>query len=510
MKSDISDRHRGDLGGRLTQGRAPAKVTLSMSRDAARSPTAQHLAWMLLNLLARQTDEVVEIVLDVPRGVTCAPRLSPLVPPSGDLVEALGAGVASINPFVLHPQQARSTVSVRIGPGELVKADFEVATTADGWSGYIGQLPAGTLGEDGNPVGAYVAAALCAGEVFKFVRGMRPEVGSFAKSLWIDAYNFRVSEHYAATPSLPRALFLQKTTLAGVGAVANGFLHTLYSIVGLSGEMTAIDGDEEGITYTNLNRYTLFGRSHAAALHLKASTAAAMFAGSGIKVRPYDGTWQQWREEQPNKPLGLVVSAVDKNNARHAIQDALPQLILGAATKDMRAQVNLYDVIGGGQCLRCRNRPEAAVADDAIIERLRSMSAEERASEAARAGVDAHDLETFLADPRANCGKISGATLQKFGGEAAGQEWSVGFVSLMAGVLMAAEYLKLNSRELVASLDARRNCFRFQFWRPGSVKSNRVITTPPEEDCLCQSSHFRRAVGAAEYGPNVAQDPPRA
>ena len=498
MKSDISDRHRGDLGGRLTGDRAPARVTVSMSREAALSPTAQHLAWMLINLLARQTDEVREIVLDVPRGVACIPRLGPLVPSFGELVAALGAGVTRINTSVLRPQLVRSTVSVRIGAGEPGDADLRLTTTAGGWSGYVGRLTTDVLGDDGNPVGAYVAAALCAGEVFKFVRGMRAEAGSFAERLWLDAYSFRVSEHYATTPSLPRELSLQQTVLAGVGAVANGFLHTLYAVDGLSGDITAIDGDEEGVTDTNLNRYTLFGLSHAAALHLKASTAASMFAGGGIKVRPYDGSWQQWREEQSDMPLGLVISAVDKNTARHAIQDALPRLILGASTKDMRAQVNLYDVIGGGPCLRCRNRPETALADDVIIDRLRGMSAEVRAAEAARAGVHARDLETFLADPRANCGKISGTTLQKFGGGETAREWSVGFVSVMAGVLQAAEYLKLNSHELTASLNAHHNTFRFQFWRPGNVKSNQIITTPPEEDCLCQSPLFRRAVGDME------------
>jgi hypothetical protein len=388
---------------------------------------------------------------------------------------------------------------VRIGAGEPGDADFRLTTTAGGWSGYVGRLTTEVLGDDGNPVGAYVAAALCAGEVFKFVRGVRPEAGSFAESLWLDAYNFRVSEHYAATPSLPRELHLEQTVLAGVGAVANGFLHTLYAVDGLSGEITAIDGDEEGVTDTNLNRYTLFGLSHAAALHLKSSTAAAMFAGGGIKVLPYDGSWQQWREEQPDMPLGLIISAVDKNTARHAIQNALPRLILGASTKDMRAQVNLYDVIGRGPCLRCRNRPETALADEVIIDRLRSMSPEERAAQAARAGVHARDLETFLADPHANCGKISGATLQKFVDESPEREWSVGFVSILAGVLLAAEYLKLNSRELTTSLDACRNTFRFQCWRPSNVKSNKVIMTPPEEGCLCQSLLFRRAIGAVEY-----------
>ncbi len=34
------------------------------------------------------------------------------------------------------------------------------------------------------------------------------------------------------------------------------------------------------------------------------------------------------------------------------------ELILGASTKDMRTQLNLYGVFNGGQCLRCRNLVE--------------------------------------------------------------------------------------------------------------------------------------------------------
>lgn len=494
MKSEISNRHRGDLGGRLNHGKAPSRVTVSLSEEAADSPTAQHLTWMLLNLLARQTEEVGEIVIDVPAGVPCAGPLSPLIPASGDLAAALRAGVGLVHPDALNPRPARSTVSVRVGPGPLGTADFNLSTTAAGWSGYVGRHPADVLGKDGNPVGAYVAAALCAGEVFKFVRGVRPEHGSLADRLWLDAYSFTVSDRYAETPPLPREIRLRLTVLAGVGAVANGFLHTLYPLTGLTGEMTAIDGDQQGVTDTNLNRYTLFGLPHAENFHFKASTAAAMFEGRGLVVRPYDGSWQEWREENPDVSLDVVVSAVDKNAARHAVQDALPQLILGASTKDLRAQVNLYDVFGGGPCLRCRNRPEQATPDEVIIERLRAMGPEERAAEATHLGVSVEDLEVYLSSPRANCGKVSGATLQKFAGASGEGEWSVGFVSLLAGVLLAAEYLKLHCEGLRSALDAMRNMMRFQFWRPEEASVNRVVQTPPESVCACQSTFFRKAV----------------
>src|SRR5215216_1038512 len=79
MKNDISNRHRGDLGGRFTDNRVPAKVSISMTEEVAQKPSAQHLTWMLLNLLARQSFEIREIELNIPAGVPIRGRLSPLV-----------------------------------------------------------------------------------------------------------------------------------------------------------------------------------------------------------------------------------------------------------------------------------------------------------------------------------------------------------------------------------------------------------------------------------------------
>ena len=44
----ISNRHRGNLGGRLTDNHLPAKVSVLLDADTARHATAQHLTWMLL------------------------------------------------------------------------------------------------------------------------------------------------------------------------------------------------------------------------------------------------------------------------------------------------------------------------------------------------------------------------------------------------------------------------------------------------------------------------------
>src|SRR5258708_1245469 len=208
----ISNRHRGNLGGRLTDSRLPAKVTVALDADSARSPAAQHLSWMLLNLLARQAYEIRAIELVVPEGIAPVKRLSPLISTNTDLRAALREGISRINREVLEPKATvTSQVAVRIGPGPLGEADFALATTAYGWSGYVGQVPVDILGEDEHPLGAYVAASLCAGEIFKFIRGMRPEAGTFAQRIWLDAASFRISSE---APSSPGPVLLTDLHLA--------------------------------------------------------------------------------------------------------------------------------------------------------------------------------------------------------------------------------------------------------------------------------------------------------
>src|SRR4029079_10317437 len=57
----VSDRHEGDLGGRLDPFDAsrPAVVRVTVPGDVAASAACQHTAWMLLNLLAR-ADGIVD------------------------------------------------------------------------------------------------------------------------------------------------------------------------------------------------------------------------------------------------------------------------------------------------------------------------------------------------------------------------------------------------------------------------------------------------------------------
>jgi molybdopterin/thiamine biosynthesis adenylyltransferase len=493
--SDIARRHRGDLGGRLADTRMPARVVVGLDQEAAQTATGQHLLWMLVNLLARQSVEIHQLELRLPHGVRAIPHLSPLVPQDVELREALNRGLDAIHPGMIDPKEhSAAEVFIRVGPGSLEPSDLALATTAVGWSGYVGQQVVDELGDDGNPIGAYVAACLCAGEVFKFVRAANADAAEAARNLWLDSFNLRIIDRLNTGPNLPWELPLKDAVLAGVGAVGNAFLHTLYPLNGVNANLLMLDGDPHGIESSNLNRYMLFGRNHMGSP--KASSAAAMFNRSTLRISGVDEFWGPWRDMHPSYPLGLVLSAVDKNTARHEIQDALPELILGASTNEMRAQLNLYNVDKGGPCLRCRNPAETETPDEAIIARLKNMTLAEREAEALRYRVPPDRLEMFLTDPVKHCGLITGAALRLFAGDTDEVgEWSVGFVSALAGTLLAAEYIK-QSLWPVAALDARTNLFRFQFWRPENRRVNARATTPPDATCLCQSSLFKRALSS--------------
>src|SRR5690349_3287347 len=112
----IALRHRGNLGGRLTDDRIPARVTIALTVEVAHHATAQHLLWMLANLLARQTVEIQEIRLDIPPGVPVAAALSPFFAPVsdgntdsqhvGDLLECVRSGISALHPEIVSATAA--------------------------------------------------------------------------------------------------------------------------------------------------------------------------------------------------------------------------------------------------------------------------------------------------------------------------------------------------------------------------------------------------------------------
>lgn len=499
--NELGNRQRGTLGGRLGRPVGRAGVTLAAADSVAHSRSGQHLLWMLVNLLARQADEIGQLSFDISPGVRVQRGLSPLLAETGPLTAALSAGARDINPALGVSAACDRHLRVQVGPGRPSSAG-QTATlfaSATSWGGYSGTDEAPWAPVDGNPVGPYVAACLTAGEVFKVLRDVQAEDGTRIRGVWYDAYRLQVVDRPPDGPALPDHVQGLSAVLAGVGAVGTALLHTLYATPGLTAHLVAVDNDFQGIEATNLNRYTLFGNADLA--HLKASRADQRVSGSGLTLSPRDLSWDAWAATYPADERDLVLSCVDNNRARHAIQNALPGVILSASTLDMRAQLVAFERLPGVACLRCHNPAEADPSDDDVISALRSHKPSERASLAAEQGVEPEVLERFLTDPPLHCGLISGETLRRFGGAGAGEQaWSVGFVSAMAGILLAAEYLKRSVGGPSPRLSSDRNMARFQFWHPGAAV-NGVHHWPPAAGCLCATPEYLRAVSTHPVSP---------
>jgi hypothetical protein len=254
-------------------------------------------------------------------------------------------------------------------------------------------------------------------------------------------------------------LDLSGTGLAGVGAVGSMWVHALWASPGLTGNVGLADADLKGVATTNLNRCPIFGL---ASLRLpKATEAARIAADASITWRPHHS-----RFENVGVTPQLLVSAVDTNRARQALQGHYPPLILSASTFDLRAEVLRAGPPGVGACLRCYNPPETFLGDDELRTRARAGGRPVVQSLAADAGVSETDVQQWL--DRGECGHVGArllATLRLDEPEPPAR-FAVGFTSAMAGVMLATETIKMLLSQPMTPEPSEANNATFQFLQP--------------------------------------------
>lgn len=459
MKTELdqlADRHlRADPQGVLAE---PADVTagvvlVQVSAAMANARGAQHLAWMLVSLLSRQFKVVKEIVLDVP-----AAAMHAGVAPFGvkaSLVETLEECVSLVSgPHIkVSRVDAGSTpdVALILGDGAPL-APWHWRLYADGWRYFVGldgDVPT-TPPQSGLSIGPYLCASYAAGEVFKLMRGLKPGKGEFIRTHFASAWTMSCANTWAELVDGPGAEqwgVLPQFYFAGAGAVAQAAALCLGSS-GFMGSCTAIDKDN--LDLSNDNRYALSTRGDDG--KSKVGTMQGYLRSRGFDCQAVPEWWQTFavsggkhapsdmvrRLEQAYK-FPIVLSCVDKNDPRHALQNALPQLIVGGSTDGLSAKASIFDLGAGTACLKCHN---PVLSRNAIIQGriavLRELDGARRVAYASEHGLSARDVDLLLGP--GGCGKLSETDLDRFATGA--PEMSVGFVSTAAGVLLAAQLLR--------------------------------------------------------------------
>ena len=487
MNNPVSNCHEGDLGGRFLPFADTKRVgiTVAVSPEAAGLPSVQHTAWMLVNILARCLGVVQRLSLQCPHGIQIAKNVVPLAAGERDLRAALIRGVTAIGILPLEEDVTLERVLV-VGSSE-TSIGGHMFVAGGGWSGGIAQNPIHLpveLSHSPLPFGPYIASCLAAGEIFKAAR-MPAEMYKAPAEVFYSAWDHKVSQSLQEHPTKsdgvgPSEIQLQlDAAIVGVGAVGCAAIHTLWACPGLHGKVSMLDNDPKGLEATNLNRYTLFGTSSVGGQ--KASSAAKLVAGS-----PIEWVAEDIGVETSGLDAPRVVSAVDRNTARLAIQSRYPARLFSASTHDLRTEILRCGPPGTGACLRCYNEPEKITPDEEVRAKLRAASDEKVQSWADSCGVSLHEAREWASTGQ--CGLAGEQLLKVMRVEEGEPAFAVAFVSVLAGVLAAAELIK-DDIESTGPLSAALPRMVFQFFSP-LARSNRPNAYARDPNCpTCDPTH---------------------
>lgn len=460
MKHEIdrlADRHlRPDPLGVLIEGAATkfGVVRVSISAAMASSRGGQHLAWMLVNLLARQFKVVREILLDVP-GVPTLDAVTPFGR-KATLGESLLECVRLVSGQHVGARfdGSPALVDISLGIGDVPASGAEHWNLyADGWRysiGTSGCTPSGAP-SSGLAIGPYLCAAVAAGEVFKVFRGMKPGKGASIDSYFASAWTQSTGagwDELEDGPQVHEVGPLPHFYFAGAGAVAQAAAACLIGS-GFKGSATVIDKD--ALDLSNDNRYVLSNLSND--LADKAELLATHLVAHGFSAKAASIWWQEftishgsWAPDEHvaalerEYKLPVVLSCVDKNPPRHAIQQVLPGLVVGGSSDGLTAKASIVHLGLATACLKCHNPLRSR--NEIIRQKadlLRTM-----APDARRAYCEANHLDDAIVDRvlgPSECGKLSEADLVRFADDA--PEMSVGFASAAAGVLLVSQFLRV-------------------------------------------------------------------
>ncbi len=324
---------------------------------------------------------------------------------------------------------------------------------AEGWLAMVGKrssLSVTSVDHDANPFGALMASALGAAEVFKHLLKPLPGKAFYFGDATFSTFDYSVNGNDRG-PKLPNEITFPDSLLVGVGAVGNAFLLSLSHVKGLRGNLLTVDGQAIDDP-SNLNRYVLAFEDDADPRRPmpKTQLAVRLFEGSDIRAQPFQEPLEVFVKRIFQKEIlmpKVVLSAVDNNDARLVLQQLWPDLLLEGATDDSLSQVSRHEHDKGLGCLLCihdfacpdstfsytAHTVKIAMADASLVitaDHVNQAAEEKRAFLSSRLGAKM-------------CSVFS--ELEKISSRPAGSlptHATVSFVSMISGLLMAAEFVK--------------------------------------------------------------------
>lgn len=479
----------------------PRIVLVRASEDIAASFAGQATMSLLVDLLARQFDVIDEVWLDVPAApafLDVFPRTKPN--PGTSLDAALlrqGRDVGGPEISTVPWAAAVPMILVSVGAPSEAQASLITLTcygvgTAAGCSS-DGTVP--TMGVESRlPFGPHLAACLAADRVFRALHGVDVR-GTFE----IDLATYQAPE-WSSAGSVDTPTDLPFAYLVGLGAVGAAVLYTLAVAPSIRSRFVGLDFDESDTT--SRNRLLSMGYDEIA--KSKAGLAERMVEGTSVDFWSNSMRWEEYqtslhrstpRELRAREPFSYdwILSAVDKNIARRNLANMMPRHVLAGSTDGLVAQATYYSMIGPCECLAC-NHPVPSLDLDKLKTELGSLSAAQRSERLTAMGasvIERAAVEDYLRDP--SCGRAGEAVLRRLG-LADGTDWAVGFVSVAAGIMLAARFWLAASGASDSAFEAEARVF---FCGSGSAATSAAVR---KEACELCSDANAQASFASRWG----------
>lgn len=432
---------------------------------------------------------------------------------------------------------------VRSAPagGSSCEAEMDVHVAFDAWTCALRRgAAAGAVVAATVPFGALIAACFAVAEVFKtLVASSVPEseVESFRRrfvhdwhfSAWtMERFGQGISVTPRTAPEVLPPLAVDGVLQVGAGAVGNATALAFASAAAVVGELAVLD--LKCVDVKNLNRCFFFTEDDIDAPKVEALERAAARPDWRVRGR------HQLFDAAAADGRSIILSTVDNNEVRHRMQEALPDVLIEGATGGTTVAVGVHTPGNGRSCLVCRHpdpeigvtrRVPLSLADaaaatglteaelasgrvggetvitDEVIERVAARSADAAAA-LKRAREDGQDLCGALGDLRAQLGTVRGP-----------REASIPFVSNLAGVLAAAEVIKLLLRAGgVPDVPVLDNVLEIDLARNYGRHARLAFLEPPRSDCaVCQerADHVAQVYGNRQRAarPYAADCAPR-
>jgi ThiF family len=493
---DIANRHLLAADGlESTLQSEEQYVRIVVSELWSSSRAGQLLTACLVNLLCRQ----VKIVRHIEIVALPTRRLIRL--PSGDAAESFPACLQELAEWAVNGAIAVSLARTGVaadhtiyvgdpGPELIPDCGQSLVVIGDGWRAWVGDVPRspGTISPtSGGPLGPFLAATLAAGEIFKRSRGLRR--GKFLSADGYSLWSGGTSSEWNALVDGPAVsgIFLPPTHIVGAGAVANALGLVLANLELSSAYLIPIDDDK--YDKTNLNRCLLAGWQDVD--HPKVDAIARALRAAGLEAFPFNGTIRSYVAKAPvglrsdvarrvdDLNFDVVASCVDKGISRQDIQGLEPHLLFGGSTLDLQAKANWYTGCLGSACLACFNPAERKGEMVRSLEsQLRMMPTHERGRFLTQHGLDAQAVNEYLAGAR--CGGLGESALKDFATRLP-PEFSTGFVSLGAGLMLAAALLQ--GTVFLESAPSRRDMCTLNYRNGGFADAGLGVDDACEWNC---------------------------